>query len=264
MIDVPIEPDPFDAGAIRAVAFDAYGTLFHWDFREVLQQALNDQGLEVDDIREAARSFESAWNRVSPWATREDGKLDRREMFAGPPPDFITTWEIWRRQFTGLFEDRKLDGDPTLGANLFREVLSHAPAYPDAHDVVDALDAAGYRIGLLSNADEDFLQSAVSHNRLRFSVIQSSESLRVYKPNRAAFLELCHRLACEPGEVLYVGDSAQADVAGARHAGLRVAWLRERAGHELPEDYPRPDFAVESLTAAAEVLGVTVPAPATS
>ena len=246
------------------MAFDAYGTLFHWDFREVLQQALNDQGLEVDDIREAARSFEAAWNRVSPWATREDGKLDRREMFAGPPPDFITTWEIWRRQFTGLFEDRELDGDPTLGANLFREVLSHAPAYPDAHDVVDALDAAGYRLGLLSNADEDFLQSAVSHNRLRFSVIQSSESLRVYKPNRAAFLELCHRLACEPGEVLYVGDSAQADVAGARHAGLRVAWLRERAGHELPDDYPRPDFAVESLTAAAEVLGVTVPAPATS
>ena len=159
---------------------------------------MNDQGLEVDDIREAARSFEAAWNRVSPWATREDGKLDRREMFAGPPPDFITTWEIWRRQFTGLFEDRELDGDPTLGANLFREVLSHAPAYPDAHDVVDALDAAGYRLGLLSNADEDFLQSAVSHNRLRFSVIQSSESLRVYKPNRAAFLELCHRLACEP------------------------------------------------------------------
>ncbi|MDE0517536.1 MAG: HAD-IA family hydrolase [Acidimicrobiaceae bacterium] len=264
MIDVPIEPDPFDAGAIRAVAFDAYGTLFHWDFREVLQQALTDQGLEVDDITEAARSFEAAWNRVSPWATREDGKLDRREMFAGPPPDFITTWEIWRRQFTGLFEDRELDGDPTLGANLFREVLSHAPAYPDAHDVVDALDAAGYRIGLLSNADEDFLQSAVSHNRLRFSVIQSSESLRVYKPNRAAFLELCHRLACEPAEVLYVGDSAQADVAGARHAGLRVAWLRERAGHELPDGYPRPDFAVESLTAAAEVLGVTVPAPTAS
>ena len=42
------------------MAFDAYGTLFYWDFREVLQQALNDQGLEVDDIKQAARSFESA------------------------------------------------------------------------------------------------------------------------------------------------------------------------------------------------------------
>lgn len=262
VIGVPVEPEPFDPDTIRAVAFDAYGTLFHWDFREVLQQALSGQGLAVDDLNAAARSFESAWNRVSPWATREDGKLDRAEMFAGPPPAFITTWEIWRRQFTGLFEDSGLDGDAELGANLFREVLSHAPAYPDAHDVVDALDAAGYRLGLLSNADEDFLQSAVSHNRLRFSVIQSSESLRVYKPNRTAFQATCHRLGCEPGEVLYVGDSAQADVAGARHAGLRVAWLSERAGHELPEGYPRPDFSVPSLTAAAALLGVTVPAPA--
>ena len=264
MIDVPLDPEPFDPGAIRAVAFDAYGTLFYWDFREVLQQALNDQGLVVDDIKAAARSFESAWNRVSPWAVRDDGKLDRDEMFSGTPPDFITTWEIWRRQFTGLFEDSGLDGDPTLGANLFREVLSHAPAFDDAHNVVEALHVAGYRLGLLSNADEDFLQSAVSHNRLRFSVIQSSESLRIYKPNRAAFLELCHRLGCAPDEVLYVGDSAQADVAGARHAGLRVAWLSERAGHELPDGYPRPDFTVASLTAAAEALGVTVPAPAGS
>ena len=221
---------------------------------------LEAQGISGHDFEELAKSFEQAWNRVSPWAEHvdEEGKPDRAHMLAGPVPDWISTWEIWHRQFALLFEEQGLSGDPAAGADRFREVLSHAPAYPDAHDTVDALDGAGLRLGLLSNADEDFLQSAISHNRLRFSVIQSSESLRVYKPNQVAFDELCHRLGCAPGEVLYVGDSPQADVAGAAHAGLRVAWIKRRDDAELPEDYPTPDLEIESLAAAAAALGIAV------
>ena len=198
--EAPAEPAPFDAGAIRAVAFDAYGTLFDWDFRAAFREALDQQGLAVEDFDATAKSFEKAWNSVSPWGDRVDdeGKPDRPYMLEGPVPEFITTWEIWRRQFAWVFEDQGIEGDPAAGADLFREVLSHAPAFPDAREVVDALDAAGYRLALLSNADEDFLQSAVSHNRLRFSVIQSSESLRNYKPHRAVFDETCRRLGCEP------------------------------------------------------------------
>lgn len=249
------------------MAFDAYGTLFDWDFRAAMREAVEAQGFTDLDFEALSRSFEQAWNMVSPWAEHigEDGKPDHAHMVGGPVPEWISTWEMWRRQFAHTFEVNGLDGNAAQGADRFRETLSHAEAYPDAHDVVDALDAAGYRLGLLSNADEDFLQSAVSHNRLRFSVIQTSESLRVYKPNQAAFDELCHRLGCAPAEVLYVGDSPQADVAGARHAGLRVAWLNQRpGGYELPAHYPRPDFTVASLTAAAAVLDIVVPARATS
>ena len=258
--ETPAEPAPFDAGAIRAVAFDAYGTLFDWDFRAAFREALDQQGLAVEDFDATAKSFEKAWNSVSPWGDRVDdeGKPDRPYMLEGPVPDFITTWEIWRRQFAWVFEDQGLEGDPAAGADLFREVLSHAPAYPDAREVVDALDAAGYRLALLSNADEDFLQSAVSHNRLRFSVIQSSESLRNYKPHRAVFDETCRRLGCEPSEVLYVGDSPQADVLGADHAGLPVAWRRRREDAELSEDYPTPAIEANSLSEVAEALGVSL------
>ena len=248
---------PFDAGAIRAVAFDAYGTLFEWDFRACLREALGRQGLAVDDFEAAAKGFEQAWNRVSPWGEHvdADGKPDRARMLGGPVPEFVTTHEIWRRQFALLFGGLGLDGDAQAGADRFREVLSRAPAYPEAHAVVDALDAAGLRLGLLSNADEDFLQSAISHNRLRFSVIQSSESLGVYKPNGAAFAELCRRLGCAPCEVLYVGDSPQADVLGARHAGLPVAWVRRRPDAQSGEDYPAPDLETPTLDGVAAALG---------
>ena len=255
--DTADPPAPFDASAIRAVAFDGYGTLLDWDFRAALREALDQQGLAVEDFEETAKSFTKAWNRVSPWGDRVDdeGKPDREYMLHGPVPEFITTWEIWRRQFAWVFEDQGLEGDPAAGANHFREVLSFAPAYPDAHDVLEALDAAGYRLALLSNADEDFLPSAVSHNRLRFSVIQSSESLRIYKPHRDAFEETCRRLGCDPAEVLYVGDSLQADVLGADHAGLPVAWVRREEDAELREGYPAPALTVTELSEVAEALG---------
>lgn len=249
---------PFDSSIIRAVAFDAYGTLINWDFRACLREALDRQGLHVNDFEVVAKGFEQAWNRVSPWAdyVDDEGKPNREYMLEGPVPEWISTWEIWRRQFELLFEDQQIMGDPCAGADHFREALSAAPAYIDARDTVDALDAAGFRLGLLSNADEDFLQSAVSNNRLRFSVLQSSESLRIYKPNRAAFVALCDRLGCNPAEVLYVGDSPQADVLGASHAGLRMAWIRRREDAELREDYPKPDLEVNSLFEVAQIFDV--------
>ena len=76
---------------------------------------------------------------------------------------------------------------------VIREALSVAAAYPEAHETIDGLAQRGLLMALLSNADEDFLQSALSRARLRFSIIQSSESLRAYKPHRAIFLALCER-----------------------------------------------------------------------
>jgi len=243
------------------VAFDAYGTLFHWDFTESARDVLVMQGLTVD--HEAfSRAFVMAWLNVSPWSREgylgEDGHPDRQHMLAGPPPGWISTYEMWRRQFELAFAEFNLDGDAAAGAHYLREVLSVAPAYPDAYEAIERLAAHGFRIGLLSNADEDFVQSAVSHNRLRFSVIQSSESLHIYKPNRAAFTALCDRLGVPPEAVLYVGDSGPTDIGGAAHAGLRSAWIkRETVPYPLTDGVP--DLEVMTLTEIADLLCVGAP-----
>ncbi|MEZ4553107.1 MAG: HAD family hydrolase [Dehalococcoidia bacterium] len=245
---------PLDLSVIKAVAFDAYGTLFHWDFILTVQEVLAQQGLGGDH-EDVAKTFQDeAFRKVSVWAehTGEDGKLDRKRLADGPPPPWIATWETWRRQFEYTFQKFELAGDPVAGANHLRHVLSHAPAYPDAFESIERL-AGRYLVGLMSNADEDFLQSAVSVNRLRFSVIQSSESLRIYKPNRAAFLALAQRFSCEAREVLYVGDTPGADVAGAVNAGMRAAYLR-RNDAEYPKDTALPDIETRSLAELTAIL----------
>jgi FMN phosphatase YigB (HAD superfamily) len=116
-----------------------------------------------------------------------------------------------------------------------------ADPFAEAHESVERLDALGLTLGLLSNADEDFLQRALSRARLRFSMIQSSESLRAYKPHRAVFLAACERLGTAPNETLYVGDSPIADVGGAHNAGLRTVWVRRAKEAQVPDASRRED-----------------------
>jgi HAD superfamily hydrolase (TIGR01509 family) len=55
--------------------------------------------------------------------------------------------------------------------------------------------------------------------------IVDSGCVGVSKPNPAIFALALQQLDCEPAETLYVGDSFEKDVVGARGAGLRTAWV---------------------------------------
>lgn len=260
----PAPLPPFDPKSIAAVAFDAYGTLFQLadsEFRVIIAGTIERQGLRPADLEAVYKTWYGSMSKVGPWrylfppgtSLGDMERIDRNPMTEGALPEFFTQWEWWRRMWDATFAHHDLDGDPTSAADDLREALSHLQAYPDALETTDRLAGAGLRIALLSNADEDFLQSAVSKNRLRFSVIQSSESLRAYKPHRATFLAAAHRLGCAPEEVLYVGDSAYADVHGAQRAGLRTAWVR-RTERPYPVDAPPADLEVRSLAEIADVL----------
>ena len=60
------------------------------------------------------------------------------------------------------------------------------------------------------------------------------------------FRAVCERLAVEPKEAAYVGDSPWADMAGARNAGMRSIWIN-RHGLDWPEDQEPPDATIQSL-----------------
>jgi 2-haloalkanoic acid dehalogenase type II len=241
----PDNRPPFDPHAIKGVLFDAYGTLFEYgnpQFRVATAFILAEQGLETD-FDAFHTSWVAAYSPSGVWGAEGASRQNpyRDHVLNGPLPPWHSQWEIWRRQFASALQQYGLNGDPDRAADELRHRLGEADPYSDAHDTVELLAGAGLTVGLLSNADDDFLQRALSCARLRFSVIQSSESLRVYKPHCAAFLAACDRLQCEPNETLYVGDSPIADVGGAHNAGLRTAWIRrpnQRRAEPTPEQTP--------------------------
>jgi len=247
------EQEGLSSTALRAIAFDCYGTLVDFGddgFQRAYDEVCRLQGLSCDGATLWDKWME-IWRRRARQPGGGEGPprgpvLDvATRPLKGPVPNYRFYREEWPEHFAQCFDELGLQGDPAAAYEHVRRRLAEAEAFPEARAVVEGLRAR-YRLALLSNADDDFLVPCLERNGLAFRVVVSSESARVYKPHEAIFHVLAAELGLAPGEIMYVGDSHFADVLGAKHAGLRVAWLN-REGRELPEGVPQPDLEVRAL-----------------
>ncbi|HET6603268.1 MAG TPA: HAD family hydrolase [Xanthomonadaceae bacterium] len=78
----------------------------------------------------------------------------------------------------------------------------------------------------------------------------SARAVGVAKPDPRIFHVACERVGCHPSQVLHVGDDPHLDVAGARAAGLRAAWI-DRHGAPWP-DLAAPELSFTGLDALAD------------
>lgn len=231
-----------DFSGVRAIAFDAYGTVidFHeGDFVTLFAELLAHQGLE-GDAGQLWRHFLRAAYQL------------RSENHHWPA--YTRFVAAWARQFEIAFRRLGLPGDPLAAAQYIKRRLADAPADPQAAPVLDALRGR-YPVALLSNADDDFLLECLERNGLRFDLVVTSERAGALKPDPAIFQRLLEELNLPAESVLYVGDQPIPDVLGARRAGLRVVWL-DRAGRRRPRQVPPPDLRLRSLS---ELLPHLVP-----
>lgn len=120
-------------------------------------------------------------------------------------------------------------------------------------DVLPALDrlAARYRLFALSNGNADL---AVIGIAARFEAALSAREAGVAKPDPRIFGALLGRASLAAHEVVYVGDDPQADVEGARRAGLHAVWV-DRAGRQWPAALEPPAHRVRDLHELAGLLG---------
>jgi putative hydrolase of the HAD superfamily len=110
---------------------------------------------------------------------------------------------------------------------------------PDALGCLDALDARGLRLAVVSNWDcalPDHL--AALGIAARFEVIAVSAVVGAAKPSAAIFRHALAGLGVPAAAALHCGDRPDEDCAGARAAGMRAVLL-DRAG-ALPAAGPCP------------------------
>ena len=91
--------------------------------------------------------------------------------------------------------------------------------YPDAIPCLEALQAAGFYVGVVGNQTTALEQWARTE-LLPVDYISSSASWGVRKPAAAFFERVVETAGCAAGEVAYVGDRVDNDVAPAAAAGL--------------------------------------------
>lgn len=100
--------------------------------------------------------------------------------------------------------------------------------FAGAADTLHELRNRGFLLGLLSNGRETFQRSVLSALVIEdlFNVVLISESEGVRKPEPEIFWRALRRLGVTAGESLFIGDSPEYDIAGAKNAGLYAVLKR--------------------------------------
>lgn len=107
----------------------------------------------------------------------------------------------------------------------------------DAIPTLEALRDKGYQMGIVSNAADDAdVQTLVDNAHLRpyFDFILTSAVAGVRKPNPAIFERALAYWNATPEQVVMIGDTVSADVAGANSLGIASVWIPRR--NDAPEN----------------------------
>jgi 2-haloacid dehalogenase len=139
--------------------------------------------------------------------------------------------------------------DPSLIERFFA-VCREMQLYPDVLPTLERL-RKGYRIAVVSNIDDDLLQSTPIP--LEFDLVCTAERAKGYKPDGTLFRYLLDHSGLPVDEILHVGQSQFTDCVGAKPLGLTVAWINRR-GLKLSPDVPPPDYILPDIASLPLVL----------
>jgi 2-haloacid dehalogenase len=189
---------------IKAVVFDAYGTLYDiQSVADVTEQAFPGYGEIITQIWRI-KQLEYTWLR---------SLMQRYQDFAAVTRDSLA----YTLRVLGLAFERE----------AFERVIEkylHLDLYPDAASALTALKPR--QLAILSNGSPDMLNALVRNSGLAplLDATISVDANRVFKPSPQAYALIGEVLGTRPDEVLFVSSNPW-DVAGAKVYGLNVAWI---------------------------------------
>jgi 2-haloacid dehalogenase len=194
----------------RWITFDCYGTLVDWQsgFRQILRPAVGDS---VDDLVAAYHVTEPEVERERPGASYKtilSEAISRAAVAAGVA---------------------LAPGDRDLLARHWAEL----PVFADTEASLNALRDDGWRLGILTNCDNDLFEATREVFPVPIDVVVTAEEVGNYKPDLAHFTEFERRSGVDRGDWVHAAVSWYADMQPARDLGLRRVWVdRENTGHD--------------------------------
>lgn len=189
---------------IKAVVFDAYGTLYDiQSVAEVTEDAFPGYGEIITQVWRI-KQLEYSWLR----------SLMRRYR------DFSA---VTRESLAYTLRVLGLDYQDDAFERIIDKYL-HLDLYPDALAALAALKPR--RLAILSNGSPEMLIPLVRNSGLD-PVLDSTISVdakKIFKPSPEAYMLIEEELGTLPGEVLFISSNPW-DACGAKAFGLNVAWI---------------------------------------
>jgi putative hydrolase of the HAD superfamily len=221
-------------------------------WRDVYATVFSGHGIEasVEEFEQAFRVAWSEWAHEGPFEASEEASFER-------------LMELDQLVFDRL-------GYPNLPESFFHDVdaafrrRSAFYVFPDVIPALDALQAAGLRLGVVSNWSwfaPELLQTLELARH--FEVMSISARVGYQKPHRAIFEHALELLGVPANEAIHVGDDPEADVHGARRVGIEPVLIDRRGRTHPPigsDTEPGAVVTIADFGELLDLLGIDRPA----
>jgi 2-haloacid dehalogenase len=221
----------------RAVVFDAYGTLYDvHSVYAVTEEYCPGKGDLITQIWRL-KQLEYTWLQTSLQEFRDFDFLTRASLE-------FSLRAVGIEPYEGLIKpllDKYLDLDP----------------FPEAKDALGQLKKlSGFKLAILSNGSAGMLSALTKNSGLDafLDATISVDAAKKFKPHPDCYALVETALGIKRDKVTFVSSNGF-DVAGAKHFGFKVIWIRRGGGAAAPVDPVLPAQMYRLLRGQAEALG---------
>ena len=219
--------------ALKALVFDAYGTLF--DVHSVValgEQLFPGKGGALSQLWRA-KQLEYTWLR---------SLMGRYEDFTAVTRDALE----YACQSLQLHLDQGK-------ADQLMDAYEHLALYPDARAALAELSAL--KLAILSNGSPTMLGPVVKNAGLdkTFTAVISVDTVKIFKPDPRVYQLAPDKLGVATAEIGFVSSNYW-DAAGASNFGFNVFWIN-RAGVQQDRLVAKPHRVLQQLTELRAIVG---------
>ena len=217
---------------IKAIIFDAYGTLF--DVNSAAEKCKERLGDKWEGFANYWRTtqLEYTWLR----------SLMRRHK------DF---WQITEDSLDKSMNFYNIDTAMRSELLNLYKVLS---PFTEVRDALNKLKQSNYKLAILSNGTPDLLNELVVSNGLKdiFDDIFSVEEVGIFKPDSKVYDLPINKYNIEKNEVLFLSANTW-DVSGAGNFGYQPVWVNRNNNIFDNLDY-KPNKEIKSLSELIDII----------
>ena len=189
---------------IKAIIFDAYGTLF--DVNSAAEKC-------KDKIGDKWEKFSNYWRTTQLEYTWLRSLMGRHKDF----------WEITEDSLEKSMENFNINRSMKNELLDLYKVLS---TFPEVKETLKKLKEKKYKLIILSNGTPSLLKKLVSSNNLEsiFDDVLSIEEVRIYKPHPNVYNIPIKKYQIEKSEVAFLSANTW-DVSGGGNYGYQSIWV---------------------------------------
>ena len=210
---------------IKAIIFDAYGTLF--DVNSAAEKCKS-------KIGDKWESFANYWRKTQLEYTWLRSLMDRHKDF----------WQITEDSLDKSMKAFKINIEMKSELlDLYKKLLP----YPEVKETLEKLKEKKYKLAILSNGTPALLNELVESNNLKnlFDDIFSIEEVKIYKPSLKVYDIPIKKYNIQKEEVAFLSANTW-DVSGGGNYGFSSVWVNRNNSIFDNLDY-KPSIEIKNL-----------------